>query len=149
MRRLTKLLTSILLVTLWLPAQAQQIKTPLPSPCKVQPLPYTPGELQDIFKTYNGKYWSGKLPHTVIVWTALGTRKFGETTQDEGGRFIIRLDSAKNREQIIAKTTILHEMAHVKTWGDTCHVVDKPDDCARWLAEIHRIMAEGAFDDLV
>ena len=144
MRRLLSIL--LVITTLWLPAQAQQTTS---SPCKAPALPYTTGELQDIEKSYNREYWDGKLPAVTVVWTALNGKRFGETHQDENGRFVIRLDVLKNREQLVAKTTLLHEMAHVKTWGDTCHVEGQPDNCRRWLAEIHRIMLEGAFDDLV
>jgi hypothetical protein len=63
--------------------------------------------------------------------------------------FVIRLDVIKNQERNVAKTTILHEMCHVKTWGESCHIPGQPSTCRRWLVELHRIMLEGAFDDLV
>ena len=147
MKRLLSIL--LLVATLWIPAQAQQ-KTN--SPCKISPpssLPYTTGELQDIFRTYNREYWDGKLPATVVVWTALPGKKIAETDVLPDGRFIIRLDSTRNSVEVIAKQSILHEMAHIKTWGDQCHVDGKPNQCDRWLAEIHRIMLEGALDDII
>jgi len=145
-----RLLSSILLVmTLWLPAQAQKPPHLLPNPCQAAPLPYTPGELQDIFNTYNRQYWDGKLPKTTVIWTALKDR-YGDTNIENNGSFVIRLDVLKNKEQNVAKTTLLHEMCHVKTWGEQCHVEGaKNGDCTRWLRELHRIMLEGAFDDIV
>src|SRR5271156_2307274 len=149
MRRL--LISILLLATLWLPAQAQKFPLPpqkKPTPvCEVPSLPYTVGQLQDIFTTFNRMYWDGKLPATVVVWTAL--KEYGETDKLPDGRFVIRLDSVKNQETNVAKTTILHEMCHIKTWGDPCHVKADHPDCSRWLIELHRIMLEGAFDDLV
>jgi len=135
MRKLGLLL---LATTLCLPLQAQR-------PCETPRLPFNVGELQDLYKTYNRTYWDGKLPaNATVVWTGLNKERFGETTTDGNGRFVIRLDVMKNRERNVAKTTILHEMCHVKTYGQ-----DKTDHGPRWLAELHRIMLEGAFDDLV
>src|SRR5271170_509952 len=96
----------LLLATLWVPAQAQ--RTPLLPPqqkkptlvCETPSLPYTAGQLQDIFKTFNRMYWDGKLPATVVVWTAL--KEYGETDKLPDGRFIIRLDSVKNQETNVA-----------------------------------------------
>lgn len=143
MRRLTSILCTLVTVLLLCPAYAQQKPKPAPD------LPFTPGELQDVYKSYNREYWDGKLPAATIVWTALAAGRFGETDVDANGRFIIRLDSIKNRETNVVKTTILHEMCHVKTWGEECHIPGTPNKCRRWLAELHRIMLEGAFDDLV
>lgn len=137
-----RLLAILLLFTLWLPAQAQQIKKPVP--CEALALAYTTGEMQAIFDTYNRVYWDGKLPKTVIVWTGLPKQRFGETEKQTDGSFLIRLDAVKNKEQNVAKTTLLHEMCHVKTYGQ-----DKTDHGDHWHAELHRIMLEGAFDDLV
>ena len=133
-----RLLTILLAVSLnLLPVQAQQ-------KCQPLPLPFTPGQLQDVWKYYNRAYWDGKLPaNTVVVWAALGDDRFGETEQEPNGRFVIRLDPVKNHERNVAKTTILHENCHIVTYGE------KPDHGPRWLAELHRIMLEGAFDDLV
>jgi hypothetical protein len=147
MRRLAALCIGVFLVCC--PITLSQAPKPRTAPCAAPRLPYTPGELQDIFKTYNRTYWDGKLPETVVVWTALPGKLFGQTHQEADGRFVIKLDSAKNGYEIVAKTTILHEMAHIKTWGDQCHITGQPDQCSRWLAEIHRIMLEGAFDDLI
>jgi len=138
-----RLLAILLLVTLCLPAHAQQVKKPAPT-CDTPALPYTTGEMQDIFDTYNREYWDGKLPKTVIVWTGLPKQRYGETEKQTDGSFIIRLDVIKNKEQNVAKTTLLHEMCHVKTYGK-----DKTDHGDRWHAELHRIMLEGAFDDIV
>jgi len=148
MRRLTRLALLASALLLAVPALAQ--KAPAPAPiCDAVPPPFTSGDLQDIFETYNREYWDGKLPATVVVWTGLKDR-YGETNVLPDGRFVIRLDVLRNREANVARTTILHEMCHVKTWGDSCHVKGaKVQDCSRWLAELHRIMLEGAFDDLV
>jgi hypothetical protein len=164
MRRLTSFL--ILLVTTLLLCPAVEPQKPVgktkPS-CDVIPLPFSSGALQDLFKSYNRQYWRGKLPKTTVVWTALPTRfgethqnekndysaDFGESEREDDGTFVIRLDVVKNREANVAKTTILHEMCHIKTWGEPCHQQGVPDDCRRWLAELHRIMMEGAFDDIV
>jgi SprT-like family len=137
-----RLLSILLLLTLWFPAQAQQVKKPAPT-CEAPVLPYTTGEMQATFDTYNREYWDGKLPKTVVVWTGL-TKRYGETEKQADGSFLIRLDAVKNKEQNVAKTTLLHEMCHVKTYGQ-----DKVDHGDRWHAELHRIMLEGAFDDLV
>ena len=141
MRRLLTILLAVSLLSL--PVQAQQKQKPKQD-CDIIPLAFTPGQLQDIYKYYNRTYWDGKLPaNTTIVWTYPGNDRFGETQQEADGRFVIRLDPIKNREGNVAKTTILHEMCHIKTYGE------RPDHGARWLAELHRIMLEGAFDDLV
>ena len=151
------LLTSLLLL---FPAAPQQPKANnKPLPCDVTPLAFTPGELQDIYATYNREYWNGRLPKATIVWTALSKKfgetdgqndaDYGETDKADDGTFVIRLDVVKNKEANVARTTILHEMCHVKTWKDTCHVDGRAQDCRRWLTELHRIMLEGAFDDIV
>lgn len=139
MRRLTILLALLFLCP-----------TTLPQPA--DPLPFTPGELQDLFAQYNATYWDGKLPkNTVVVWTAFTDHRYGDTIKEDSGRFVIRLDVTKNREANVSKTTMLHEMAHVKTWEhNNCHQLGvKVQNCNRWLSELHRIMLEGAFDDLV
>lgn len=133
-------LTCLLMMTLLL--------CPACSPQQKATLPFTPGDLQDIYQSYNRQYWGGKLPAATVVWTGLKDR-FGETEEEDDGRFLVRLDSVKNQERNVAKTTILHEMCHIRTWKETCHQTGKRDDCRRWLAELHRIMLEGAFDDLV
>ena len=142
MRRLTGILCTLVTVLLLCPVVVFPQKKPAPA------LPFTSGELQDIFKSYNRMYWDGKLVNAQVVWTALDN-KYGETSQADDGRFTIRLDVIKNREANVAKTTILHEMCHLKTWGDQCHVTGKPDQCRRFYAELHRIMLEGAFDDIL
>ena len=111
-------------------------------PCAAAPLPLTNGELQDIFKFYNRTYWDGRLPTVLVVWTGLENR-YGETDMLPDGRYVIRLDATKNREGNVARTTILHEMCHVRTWGEDAQ------HGPRWRAELHRIMLEGAFDDIV
>jgi hypothetical protein len=147
MFRLASLCISVLLVCLL--ACGGQLPTPAPQKPTTDPLPFTPGELQDIYKSYNSQYWDGKLAKATVVWTVLKVGRFGETEKEDDGRFLIRLDSTKNREANVAKTTILHEMCHVRTWGEDCHIPGTPNKCRRWLAELHRIMLEGAFDDLV
>jgi hypothetical protein len=160
MRRLTSLLVLLVTTLSLCPAVEPQKPVGKPNPpCDVVPLPFSPGDLQDLFKFYNRQYWKGKLPKTTVVWTALSSSRFGETHQNDAdygesekqddGTFVIRLDVIKNREANVAKTTILHEMCHIKAWGETCHQQGLPDDCRRWLAELHRIMMEGAFDDIV
>lgn len=138
MRRLTSL--TCMLVTALLLC--------LSTPAQTPPLPFTTGELQDIYNSYNREYWDGKLPKATVVWTALDN-KYGETQQDADGRFLVRLDVVKNREANVAKTTILHEMCHVKTWGEKCHMTGVTGSCRRFYIELHRIMLEGAFDDLL
>ena len=136
--KIVSLLVSLLLVVAVLPAQQKP----------ESPLPFTTGELQDIYDTYNREYWDGKLPKATVVWTA-HDHKYGETRQDPDGRFRVRLDVIKNRESNVAKTTILHEMCHVKTWGEKCHMAGVDGSCRRFYIELHRIMLEGAFDDIL
>jgi len=139
------LLSILLLLILWVPTQAQQVKKP--TPCPVAALPFTTGELQDVFDTYNRQYWDGKLPKTHVIWTAL-SKRFGETVKEDDGSFTIKLDVSWNVLPNVAKTTLLHEMCHIKTWGESCHIGTQ-GDCTRWQRELHRIMLEGAFDDIV
>lgn len=143
MRRLTTVLCTLVTALLLCPVGSPQKPQPAPA------IAFTPGELQSIYDSYNREYWDGKLPAATLVWTGLPENRFGETQQEPGGRFLIRLDVVKNREQNVAKTTILHEMCHVKVWGEECHIPGTPNKCRRWLIELHRIMLEGAFDDLV
>jgi hypothetical protein len=145
MRRLTGLLCMLVMTLLACSTVSPQKPAPKPAPV----LPYSSGEIQDIYKSYNREYWNGKLPAVTVIWTALPEGRFGQTEKDDNGRFIIKLDVVKNRESNVAKTTVLHEMCHVKTWGEDCHIPGTPNKCRRWLAELHRIMLEGAFDDLV
>lgn len=146
MRQPTQL--AILLLSLFLvaPATAQWKRPPKPIPCAsdITPLAYSDGELQGIFQTYNRMYWSGRLPATVVVWAGM-EKSYGETDLLPDGRYIIRLDILRNREGNVIRTTLLHEMCHVKTWGKD----DKNPHGSIWLAELHRIMLEGAFDDIV
>lgn len=140
--RLTRL-AALLGLFLVAPTIAQQRQPLKPLPCGITAsLPYSSGGLQDIFRFYNRTYWDGKLPATVVVWTGL-ENSYGETDLLPDGRYIIRLDALKNRENNVARSTLLHEMCHVKTWGAT------PPHGLRWQAELHRIMLEGAFDDIV
>jgi hypothetical protein len=143
MRRWTGILCTLVMALCLCPVGSPQKAPPAPA------LAFTPGDLQKIYDSYNREYWDGKLPAATLVWTGLPNDRFGETDKDAGGRFVIRLDVIKNQERNVAKTTILHEMCHVKTWGESCHIPGQPSTCRRWLVELHRIMLEGAFDDLV
>lgn len=147
---LRKLSLAVLLFAVVVPAQQKPVvKLHEPITCPSSKPPFTTGELEDIYTTYNRMYWDGKLPPAKIIWTGLPEGRFGETMEESKGHFLIKLDVVKNVEVNVAKTTILHEMAHVKVWGEECHIPGTPNKCTRWLVEIHRIMLEGAFDDLV
>jgi SprT-like family len=108
----------------------------------VAPTPYTDKELAEWFATYNRRYFSNRLPATTVRWAFLGL-KYGETEQLENGQFLIRIDIARNREGIMTLITMLHEMCHVATAGKGF------DHGPAWQAEMHRLMLEGAFDELL
>lgn len=109
----------------------------------VSAAPFTDKQLAAWYATYNERYFSGRLPkNTVVRWNFLED-KYGETEPPADGRFVILLDISRNRESIMARITLLHEMCHVATY-------DKGfDHGLAWRAEIHRLMMEGAFDDLI
>lgn len=111
---------------------------------RVAPTPYTDKELAGWYATYNSRYFSGHLPKDTKVRWAFLEGRYGETANPQDNFFVIRLDIPKNREAIMAKQTLLHEMCHVATYGKELDFHGP-----LWQAEIHRLMMEGAWDDLV
>lgn len=88
----------------------------------------------------NRKWFNGELPlDTIITWEPC-VKAYGYCEDLGNGRFHIRIDTALKGLDEFMLITLLHEMCHVKVW-DAKHG-------RKWKAEMRRLAAAGAFDDL-
>lgn len=127
---------------------------------------YTPSpRYQRLFRHYNRKYFENSLPDILVGTdkllkiTKIPTKilenatpserklldggKYGLACWDVGGKFYIILDkSITIFHRNMARITLIHELAHFKVGLHLGHG-------KKFKAEIRRLAALGAFDDLI
>ncbi len=93
----------------------------------------------------NARWFGGRLPKDVAVrYSAHMPNGFWAYTRRlPDGRFVITLERYLARTPNAARLTLLHEMAHIATWGREFN-----DHGPIWQAEMHRLADAGAFDAL-
>lgn len=92
----------------------------------------------------NRKWFNGELPLDVIVTWEPCDNAWGELFTLGSGRLHITLDTGLRGMQEFMLITLLHEMAHIALGGPNYgHKHGR-----RWRAEMRRLAAAGAFDEL-
>lgn len=103
---------------------------------------YTAADLVGWYDTYNRRYFQGKLPPARVRLGDL-PGYYAWTERGDDGVFDIAMDRDANQDRLWARVNLLHEMAHVATAGEF-----EPHG-PRWRYQMHVLMMEGAFDDLI
>lgn len=98
--------------------------------------------LRRFYLFLNRKWFDGELPaDTVVTWEPCQTDcVWAECEHRLDGRYHIRIDPRMKDMKEFMLLLLLHEMCHVKVWG--------ANHGRRWKAEMRRLAARGAFDDL-
>lgn len=94
--------------------------------------------LEKSYALYNAEYFGNKLPKdTVIDQDQTDPNFMAITTKPFDGKFHIGFNSSYVSAERTGDLTLLHEMCHVKTWGD--------DHGGKWRACMISLDLHGAF----
>lgn len=95
------------------------------------------------YDSYNETYFLNQLPkNTIVEYGDIGN-DLGITFKDHG-KFHIIISRYFNRAPNTAHETLLHEIAHVATWGQ-----EFDSHGPKFRACLRRLYAEGAFEGLL
>ncbi len=104
--------------------------------------------LENLYIMYNALYFRRKLPKISVVFGPAkdnGEENVG-LTYSCGNYLCIEINPELNPTHAEQAATLLHEMIHVKLWGNE---KIRRSHGSLFRAELHRLMFEGAFDDLL
>ena len=93
--------------------------------------------LEKVYTEYNAEYFGNKLPKDVVIDYNLHDPEFVALTRKPFGPFHISFNPAYAGADRTADLTMLHEMCHIKTWGD--------DHGSKWRACMIELELGGAF----
>jgi|SRR5579859_1598332 len=93
--------------------------------------------LEKAYADYNAQYFGNKLPKNTAIGYNLHDPNFVALTTEAGGRFHINFNPAFAGADMMANLIMLHEMCHIKNFGDTHK--------RRWIACMTELDNEGAF----
>jgi hypothetical protein len=96
--------------------------------------------LERYFHQYNDKYFNGELPEPVIRWADL--KHFGHYYQEDG-QHIIELAEWMRKNNTLWRSTLLHELVHLKLRNRKCKVHGRV-----FHNEMKRLANLDAFKDL-
>ena len=104
-------------------------------------------KLRRWYKQYNQKFFDNQLPADAVVsWEDCGPSEIGGTDRLADGRFILAVDPILRylKLTVVARSTLLHEMAHVKLWESSPNHQHGPV----FQEEMLRLARLGAFEKL-
>lgn len=99
-------------------------------------------DLTHFYEAANDSYFDGKLPKNLIVYDTNMPGRLGQTSAD-GSSFRIDINLALNPSPKESRLTLYHEMCHIYTWQ-----AEDDKHGPRWVACMHNLALQGAFDDL-
>lgn len=110
------------------------------------------GYVRDWYAIYNVQYFDDKLPKdTVVTYADIKptisdprTDLMGITWQDFNQKMHIQLNPRYVSGERFAKITLLHEMCHIKTWGQS-----NKEHSFQWRACMLGLDTQGAFRKLI
>lgn len=91
-------------------------------------------QLKRWFNSYNDRFFAGQLPADTVVYYDVVVGAYGDCDRIDD-QFVIRIQPGLCGWQTLAKLTLIHEMAHVATWGKS-----KNPHGAAFDREIQRLM---------
>ncbi|MDA4129251.1 MAG: hypothetical protein OK457_00625 [Thaumarchaeota archaeon] len=114
----------------------------------------TDANIQAQFTGYKEVYFGDHLPETRVYFVKFEDPDLeGQTfCSPDGTACAIELADWQRHHVNAACETLLHEMSHESVWSQTHNLKGIEIEDAHgihWLREMHRLMAAGAFDDIL
>jgi len=100
--------------------------------------------LRSWYAEYNEQYFQNKLPKNVVIDLNLRTGNMASTSFPKFEKYHISFDPHYVASQRAGRITLLHEMCHIKTWGEI-EEVHGP----RWRACMLEVDMQGEFRDII
>ena len=114
-------------------------------------------ELEEVFRTYNHRYFGGRLPNCEVVWSSPKKKFLGHfvpvehyiqksdgTEQTVRITYLIEISRRLKFSNKLWGATLLHEMVHLKLRGKE----GKSDHGHKFQREMKRLVKLGAFNGL-
>jgi hypothetical protein len=103
--------------------------------------------MQSLYEVYNVGYFGKKLPQVLVIdMLETNPKWMASTMKMSDGSFIIHFNETSVVAARTGQLTMLHEMCHVKTWGEDVTLDGEPIDHGRyWRSCMIQLDMQGAF----
>lgn len=134
---------TIALAMLWFAAQCwlSESDEPDSEPQEVTIVETNEFLLHKWYAEFNAEYFKNRLPKDIDIDMDLHNSDMGETRMPGGKRFSLSFNAHYVAAQRVGAETLMHEMCHIKTWGE----IDQPtgNHGPRWRACMLEIDQQG------